>query len=286
MGAADIGDPQSLNLYAYCGNDPINHTDPDGLFFKKLFGGLRKFLSNIFVRIALVVALAIITIGASSSLWALTYKTLVEVQLGGHAIGTTATVISIEVTKLTTLGWIAAGLGAVTGASLGIGGAGFRTPPTFETGLLATQRGGGRRGGGSGRRGDANRPSGWGGIIWDLVRGPATRRAARARFPNSLDHARRHPFYGATTREDYVNVARRHMEIADGSFLVKYPNGQHRWNFVTRIGRDEFIFTSTSANRNVIFTTYIASGQTIRNMGINVITYPPDFVGPIPMRIP
>jgi hypothetical protein len=37
MGAADIGDPQSLNLYAYCGNDPINHIDPDGLFFKKLF---------------------------------------------------------------------------------------------------------------------------------------------------------------------------------------------------------------------------------------------------------
>ena len=31
MGAASPGDPQSLNLYAYCQNDPINHTDPDGL---------------------------------------------------------------------------------------------------------------------------------------------------------------------------------------------------------------------------------------------------------------
>ena len=31
MGAASPGDPQSLNLYAYCHNDPINHTDPDGL---------------------------------------------------------------------------------------------------------------------------------------------------------------------------------------------------------------------------------------------------------------
>jgi hypothetical protein len=159
MSASSLGDPQSLNLYAYCGNDPINHTDPDGLFFKKLFGGLRKFLSNIFVRIALVVALAIITIGASSSLWALTYKTLVEVQLGGHAIGTTATVISIEVTKLTTLGWIAAGLGAVTGASLGIREAGFRTPPTFETGLLATQpRSGGTRGGRKGSGGGGKPP--------------------------------------------------------------------------------------------------------------------------------
>jgi hypothetical protein len=31
MSASSLGDPQSLNLYAYCGNDPINHTDPDGL---------------------------------------------------------------------------------------------------------------------------------------------------------------------------------------------------------------------------------------------------------------
>ncbi len=31
MSAASPGDPQSLNLYAYCQNDPINHVDPDGL---------------------------------------------------------------------------------------------------------------------------------------------------------------------------------------------------------------------------------------------------------------
>jgi hypothetical protein len=31
MGAVYLGNPQSLNLYAYCFNDPINHTDPDGL---------------------------------------------------------------------------------------------------------------------------------------------------------------------------------------------------------------------------------------------------------------
>jgi RHS repeat-associated protein len=42
MDAADIADPQSLNLYAYCANDPVNHTDPDGLFFKKFFKGLLK----------------------------------------------------------------------------------------------------------------------------------------------------------------------------------------------------------------------------------------------------
>jgi RHS repeat-associated protein len=31
MGATSLVNPQSLNLYAYCTNDPINHTDPDGL---------------------------------------------------------------------------------------------------------------------------------------------------------------------------------------------------------------------------------------------------------------
>ncbi len=31
MGAVSLGSPQSLNLYAYCFNDPINRTDPDGL---------------------------------------------------------------------------------------------------------------------------------------------------------------------------------------------------------------------------------------------------------------
>lgn len=30
--AASLTNPQTLNMYAYCGNDPINNTDPDGLF--------------------------------------------------------------------------------------------------------------------------------------------------------------------------------------------------------------------------------------------------------------
>ncbi|MDM7995880.1 MAG: RHS repeat-associated core domain-containing protein [Acidobacteriota bacterium] len=57
--ATTIVNPQTLNLYNYCGNDPVNHTDPDGLFwgfFKKLFKWIGKHLKKIFTAIAIVVA--------------------------------------------------------------------------------------------------------------------------------------------------------------------------------------------------------------------------------------
>ncbi len=58
IGASSLGSPQTLNLYAYCGNDPINNTDPSGLFwgfFKKLFK---------WVLIAIAVVVAVLTIVA------------------------------------------------------------------------------------------------------------------------------------------------------------------------------------------------------------------------------
>jgi RHS repeat-associated protein len=61
MSASSLSDPQSLNLYAYCGNDPINHTDPQGLFFKKLLRGLGKVFKG--TAIAVFVAGAILLTG-------------------------------------------------------------------------------------------------------------------------------------------------------------------------------------------------------------------------------
>jgi RHS repeat-associated protein len=52
MGAASLESPQTLNLYTYCGNDPINRTDPSGLFW----GFLKKLFKWVMVAIAVVIA--------------------------------------------------------------------------------------------------------------------------------------------------------------------------------------------------------------------------------------
>ncbi len=48
MSAASLSDPQTLNMYAYCGNDPINNLDPDGLFW----GAIGRFFKAIGIAIA------------------------------------------------------------------------------------------------------------------------------------------------------------------------------------------------------------------------------------------
>jgi len=63
MGAVSLSDPQSLNLYSYCGNDPVNHVDPDGLFFKKLFGWIAKALK--WIAVAVTVAVLVLSVLAN-----------------------------------------------------------------------------------------------------------------------------------------------------------------------------------------------------------------------------
>jgi RHS repeat-associated protein len=44
MAAANLADPQSLNMYSYVGNDPVNRIDPDGQFW----GALLQFIVGLF----------------------------------------------------------------------------------------------------------------------------------------------------------------------------------------------------------------------------------------------
>jgi len=103
MEAVDLDDPQSLNLYAYCANDPVNYTDPDGLFVKKLFKAIWKVLTNRWFVIAATVALTVISVGAAAGLWSLTTTVMQTAVLHGYTI-------SLGVSQVSALGWVAAGL--------------------------------------------------------------------------------------------------------------------------------------------------------------------------------
>jgi RHS repeat-associated protein len=65
MQAVDLNMPQTLNLYSYCANDPINRTDPDGLsWFSSIFRFIKKIgniIANI-LKIAVFVAMVVISI--------------------------------------------------------------------------------------------------------------------------------------------------------------------------------------------------------------------------------
>ena len=63
MRSTSLANPQTLNLYAYCTNDPINHTDPNGLgffsFLGKIFGWIGKalhFIAKVLAVVAVVLA--------------------------------------------------------------------------------------------------------------------------------------------------------------------------------------------------------------------------------------
>lgn len=56
MGASSLGNPQSLNLYAYCGNDPINRVDSNGLFWGKLFRWIGKVVATVVKWVAAATA--------------------------------------------------------------------------------------------------------------------------------------------------------------------------------------------------------------------------------------
>ncbi len=128
MGAVSLSDPQTLNLYAYCGNDPINHVDPAGTsFFGKLFGWIGKAFKWAF-RVAAVIVAVIAVVAAFSvgQYWGsiLITKGVVAMLFGSSAL-------------LATAGWAPGKIGQIAGAIITAGlswGSNFRTPTTFPHG--------------------------------------------------------------------------------------------------------------------------------------------------------
>ncbi len=64
MDSTSLESPQTLNLYVYCVNDPINQIDPSGLgffsFFGKLFKAIGKAIKIIAVVLVVVVVVALV----------------------------------------------------------------------------------------------------------------------------------------------------------------------------------------------------------------------------------
>jgi len=287
MEAAELDDPQTLNLYTYCGNDPTNHIDPYGLFFGKLFrwiGKAFKFLFKV-VAVALVVAAIVLlpTMMAAGGFW------LASGAWFGW--GSWAAVMGMA-GAAGLAGWHNGKLGEIASAGLTalgrFGGGNFRTPNTFPGAVeqhLIPQRG--RRGGE--RRQNPPRLQPW----RSLPRrgGREARRQAPLSttdpsFPDLKDHAVRHG--PGMSREEYYRAARDHIEshfrrpLKTEKFRV-YNDGQWKWYYVTRVGPDNFIFTSTTANGRVILTHMrdrMAGGgdkfntRSLRNLGV---TLPPGF---------
>src|SRR2546425_4455671 len=64
MASTSLANPQSLNLYAYCTNDPINHADPSGLGFFSFLGKIFGFFARIAKWVAVVVAVVVVVAAA------------------------------------------------------------------------------------------------------------------------------------------------------------------------------------------------------------------------------
>lgn len=81
MKSVDLSNPQTLNLYAYCANDPINSVDPDGLgiisFFKKVFRAIGKAIAKIVTNkwVRLIAGIAIGVLAGFAFYWAATITT-------------------------------------------------------------------------------------------------------------------------------------------------------------------------------------------------------------------
>jgi hypothetical protein len=111
MAATSLENPQTLNLYTYCANDPVNNTDPSGLGF---FSFLKKLFK--WIVVAFTVAVAVVAIILAPELAANIAQMVFQI-IGAVAGAASSVLNAFGLTKAgTILGIIgaAASLGAST----------------------------------------------------------------------------------------------------------------------------------------------------------------------------
>jgi hypothetical protein len=239
----------------------VNHVDPDGLFFGKLFGWIGKAVKFAFKVIA--VALAIVAMVLLPAMIATGGFWLAN----GAWFGWGAWSAAVGVAGLAGIaGWHNGRLGDIAGSILNaldlfMEGGDFRTPGINGNANFAPpppQRGGGNRRSYNSRRRNQPRFQPWRTYQRRGVREPRVPTASEysLSFPNLRDHASRHG--GGMSREEYFRAARGHVEswVPGGltERVLAYHQGQWKWYYVTRVGPDNFVFTSTTFNNKVILT--------------------------------
>ena len=118
MSAASLTAPQTLNMYSYCANDPVNYSDPMGLFFGKLFKWLWKAIKIIIATVLAAIAVLAFSMG---HVWA------------GIALATTSASIFAETFGLKSLQkWIAVASIALSSVRMHL--TGMPTVPIFPFG--------------------------------------------------------------------------------------------------------------------------------------------------------
>jgi RHS repeat-associated protein len=88
MNATSVENPQSLNLYAYCSNDPVNRTDPDGLglfsWLKKVFKRIVKAFIHAVIAGLVAFVMSGFNIGAGIAVFAADFAAQLGIQSQGY----------------------------------------------------------------------------------------------------------------------------------------------------------------------------------------------------------
>ncbi|MBO0799547.1 MAG: RHS repeat-associated core domain-containing protein, partial [Blastocatellia bacterium] len=283
MGAVSLTNPQTLNLYAYCGNDPVNNLDPAGTsFFGKLFGWIGKIFK--WVAIAVIVAVAVLTVVSAS--WAGTVIGSIINWAGNHEILASLFGLSGKFGSFGTPPFVNDFLQTQDDSSGGffeklgnwLSGNGWNTDNEVKNERARAYEA---------KRNEAAKwlkANGWPAEFIDglsaeeqialyekakngepisiniIVNGPE--------FPNLKDHARRHAKEGQSAEEYYQDAINNTLN--GRRFQVRH-DGQNKLVYITRTGPNNFTFTSTSMNGRTIFThLYDVSLDYLRNKGITL----------------